>query len=121
MIRFKEFITENKHYSDIEEFKKYWKNKGVDNSITETKNIIKPNIIKIDKENRNKGLGTDFMKDLISYADKKEKILTLSPTINFGATSKKRLINFFKRFDFVENKGRNINYQFSDSMYREPK
>ena len=43
------------------------------------------------------------MADLIDLADRKNKVIRLTPATkdkNFGTTSRKRLINFYKRFGF---------------------
>ena len=68
---------------------------------------------------RERGTGTAFMNDLTEYADATGKRIILSPSNDFGGT-KSRLIDFYKRFGFVENKGRNKDYEVSESMYREP-
>ena len=36
-------------------------------------------------------------------------------------TSQARLKKFYKKFGFVENKGRNKDFEISELMYREPK
>ena len=74
----------------------------------------------VDKSKRNKGIGTSIMKYLTDYADKNNKVLTLSPSIDYGATSKERLIRFYRRFGFKPNKGRFADYRFSSSMIRRP-
>lgn len=67
------------------------------------------------------GIGTKFMNTLISYADSVGKRIELDPSTDFGATSKARLMKFYKKFGFVENKGKNKDYQISAEMYRESK
>lgn len=70
------------------------------------------------------GSGTTAMEELISYADEKGMRITLSPGLkddNFGTTSRTRLVSFYKRFGFVENKGKNKDFSISGGMYREPK
>ena len=73
---------------------------------------------------KKQGKGTAAVEELIKYADKNKMRVTLSPGLkddNFGTTSRSRLIKFYKRFGFVENKGRNKDFSISDGMYREPK
>ena len=41
------------------------------------------------------------MKDICEYADKSKKIIILSPSDEFSG-NKKRLIEFYKRFGFVD-------------------
>ena len=51
---------------------------------------------------------------------KKGRLLFLSPSDEFGG-NKKRLIEFYKRFGFVENKGKDKDFEIFESMYRLPK
>jgi GNAT superfamily N-acetyltransferase len=69
---------------------------------------------------RGQGLGTKAMQDVIARADAEGKRVVLSPSTEYGATSVGRLKDFYKRFGFVENKGRNKNYAVSQTMYRDP-
>jgi len=74
----------------------------------------------VDKKSRGQGLGSAAMKALIAYADKNGKSIYLTPSKDFGASSVNRLKAFYKRFGFVENKGRNKDYRISGVMYRSP-
>ena len=49
-----------------------------------------------------------------------KSLIILTPSDSFGATSILRLKKFYKRFGFVENKGRNKDFQLSCGMYRKP-
>ena len=69
---------------------------------------------------KSKGVGTSIMNDLAEYADKTGQTVSLSPSTDFGGTSKRRLTEFYKRFGFVQNKGKNKDYTISNSMYRSP-
>jgi GNAT superfamily N-acetyltransferase len=73
----------------------------------------------VPKEMRNTGIGTNFMNDLSRAADIDGSIVQLTPSSDFGG-SKSRLIDFYKRFGFVENKGRNKDYELFEAMYRKP-
>ena len=57
---------------------------------------------------------------IINYADNKSKMIQLTPSKDFGGTVS-RLIKFYKRFGFVENKGKHKDYEISYLMYRLPK
>ena len=59
------------------------------------------------------------MKHLTDWADANGKTVTLSPSSDFGG-NKARLVEFYKRFGFVENKGRNKDFSISDTMFRKP-
>lgn len=74
----------------------------------------------VPKENRKQGVGSRMMQFIVNYADKENKIITLSPATDFGGTSINRLKNFYKNFGFVENKGKNKNYKYSSTMIRYP-
>jgi predicted GNAT family acetyltransferase len=80
--------------------------------------VITLSRIEVPKEIRGKGIGTDAMQNLISYADDSGKAIALSPSKDFGASSVNRLKDFYKRFGFVENKGKNKDFSISESMYR---
>lgn len=88
------------------------------NKLTLTKkgNVVTINMVSV--SNQNQGNGTRFMTDLVNVADKNGWILVLSPDDSFGATSMNRLKNFYKRFGFRENKGRNMDFSINTSMIR---
>ena len=81
-------------------------------------NTIELNRIVIPKELRKQGIGTEFMKALIQFANINKTLIILTPSDSFGATSINRLKKFYKKFGFVENKGKNANYQLSCGMYK---
>ena len=73
----------------------------------------------VSKGNRQQGIGSEFMADLVAYADANGKRVVLSPgqpDDRHGTTSRARLVRFYKRFGFIENKGRNKDYQISEGM-----
>lgn len=73
----------------------------------------------VPKEARNSGRGTEFMTELTKAADADGTVVQLTPSSDFGG-NKARLIDFYKRFGFVENKGRNKDYELFEAMYRRP-
>lgn len=77
--------------------------------------------LEVPKSQRKQGIGSDIMNRICKVADILGLTLTLSPTPALGATSKGRLVRFYKRFGFVENKGRNKDFTISNTMYRKPK
>lgn len=97
-----------------------YKASGVESSISERSSEIVLNKIVVPKEKRGTGIGSDFMMDLTRYADSKGKAISLTPSADFGG-SKSRLTEFYKRFGFVENKGKNKDYEISEAMYRPAK
>ena len=66
---------------------------------------------------RGAGTGTQVMSRILETADAQGATVALTPSSDFGG-NKKRLVEFYKRFGFVENKGRNKDYEVSESMYR---
>jgi predicted GNAT family acetyltransferase len=76
--------------------------------------------IEVPKEMRGTGMGTQALQDLSQYADQSAKTIALSPSKDFGASSVSRLKDFYKRFGFVENKGKNKDFSISETMYRLP-
>lgn len=96
------------------------KNKTVSFQIREQGDIVYLDKIVVPEGSREKGVGTKAMNDVIGLADEKGKTISLTPSSDFGG-NKKRLVEFYKGFGFVENKGKNRDYEISDSMYRLPK
>ena len=78
-------------------------------------------LIEIQEEEQYAGYGSSLMRDICEWADKNNKILTLTPSDDFGASSVKRLITFYKRFGFVENKGKHTDFTHKQYMHRIPK
>jgi predicted GNAT family acetyltransferase len=76
--------------------------------------------IEVPKEMRKQGVGSEVMQQLSEFADQQGKTIALSPSTDFGASSVSRLKDFYKRFGFIENKGRNKDFSISESMYRLP-
>ncbi len=71
----------------------------------------------IKDEFKDQGIGSKIMSDLINYADSNKKIITLTPSSDFGG-NKNRLIQFYKRFGFKPNKGVHKSYEYMDTMIR---
>jgi GNAT superfamily N-acetyltransferase len=77
--------------------------------------------IEVPKEQRGKEIGTKAMEDIIKYADENNKRIALTPSTDFGGTSVKRLKEFYKKFGFIENTGKNKDFTTKETMYRNPK
>ena len=93
--------------------------KGLKLDVSDSHGNISLSRIVVPKDARGKGVGTSVMERITQWADANGKRITLSPSADFGG-SKPRLVAFYKRFGFVENKGRNADLSVSDSMIREP-
>lgn len=73
---------------------------------------------------RNQGSGTAAMHMLAAFADAYGCRIILSPALpddRHGTTSRARLVRFYRRFGFYENKGRRKDYAVSAGMIREPR
>ena len=85
----------------------------------DNKYLILDKII-IEKEFRGAGYANDAMKLLFDYADKQNKIITLTPDSLWGA-NKNKLQKWYQSLGFVVNKGRNKDFETMQLMYRLPK
>lgn len=92
---------------------------GVDHYLTSKEGTINISKIVVPKEKRNEGIGSKAMKEITSHADKHGMKVTLTPTSDFGG-NKSRLVKFYKRHGFVENKGKNKDFSTRESMIRHP-
>lgn len=80
---------------------------------------IRVHSIEVPKKLRGRGIGSRAMKGISQFADRQNKRVTLSPQPESGY--KEKLTNFYKKFNFKSNRGKNKNFSVSDTMIREPK
>lgn len=87
--------------------------------------VIMLDMILVDKNSRQQGTGSAAMEDLTDFADDHGFTIVLIPgvkDIGMGTTSRSRLVKFYKRFGFIENKGRKLDYAIgAGKMIRYPK
>ena len=100
-----------------------WRDQGITLDVWENnrKNLILLDKIIVPKERRKQGIGSQILQELTNYADSVGKRIELSLAVkgdNFGTTSRGRLVDFYSRFGFKENKGKNKDYSTMSSMYR---
>jgi N-acetylglutamate synthase-like GNAT family acetyltransferase len=69
---------------------------------------------------RNSGIGTSFMEDLTNLADQYGYQITLTPHQSYGGNVNK-LKDFYQRFGFVFNKGKEKDFTHRELMHRNPK
>jgi GNAT superfamily N-acetyltransferase len=98
-----------------------WEARGIKNQVSEKGGVITLSSIRVSDTEQAQGLGTAAMKELTAYADKSGQMIALTPSVDFGASSVGRLRDFYKRFGFVENKGRNKDFRVRETMIREAK
>lgn len=89
----------------------------VDLAVSERSGYI--TISRIVAGERSKGAGTRVMQAIVDHADATGQVVALTPSGDFGG-SVSRLRDFYKRFGFVENKGRNKDFGTRETMVRPP-
>jgi GNAT superfamily N-acetyltransferase len=80
-------------------------------------------MLAIDRGARRAGVGSSVMNDLTKFADEHGVRVLLSPSERndeWGTTSRDRLVDFYKRFGFVENTGAHADAGITAEMYRDP-
>jgi predicted GNAT family acetyltransferase len=100
-----------------------WTQQGITLYVYEKGNKIILDSIIVPPKQRRGGIGTQIMKEITEYADRIGKRVELSPGQKddyHGTTSRKRLVDFYKRFGLIENKGRRKDFTTTKTMYREP-
>jgi predicted GNAT family acetyltransferase len=107
-------------FKSADEIEKFAKDNGVSLYLSESPSKITVSKIVVPASERNKGMGTQVMQMVSEYADANGKPITLTPSTDFGGKSVKTLENFYKRFGFASNTGRNKDYTFTDTMVRYP-
>jgi len=86
-------------------------------------NTLKLDSIRVMSAERKEGVGSAVMQEITDYADERRLRVVLTPgqrDDGHGTTSRGRLVRFYKRFGFKENKGRNKDFTISAGMIREP-
>jgi predicted GNAT family acetyltransferase len=75
--------------------------------------------IVVPKEQRGRGVGSDVMQKICDYADETGKKIYLTPSKDFGASSIKKLEDFYKGFGFVKKP--KDDFSMRETMVRFPK
>lgn len=87
--------------------------------------FLRLDMIEVPRGSRGEGVGSRAMEDLVAYADERKLLVHLTPALRdtrHGTTSRRRLVKFYKRFGFVENKGRHKDFTLgAGDMYRVPR
>lgn len=76
-------------------------------------------LIKVPKELQGNGLAKSFLGSFAELGDKYGVILLISPSDTFGSNYN-RLKKFYKSFGFVDNKGRNKDFNYMSTLIRYP-
>jgi GNAT superfamily N-acetyltransferase len=79
----------------------------------------------VKEEHRGTGVGTKVMNSIIKFADTENLPMVLIPEPDDDNVSPKKLMDFYKKFGFIINKGKRMDYTFSmpfaTTMYRMPR
>ena len=105
--------------STVKDVTAAWESRGIKSFVSEQPDNLVLGKIIVPEGQRSSGAGTQAMQELVDYADSTGKRIDLSPSADFGG-NKKRLSEFYKRFGFVDNKGKAKDFEVSESMYRNP-
>lgn len=122
--RFKDFLAENMFEDPHRVFSNELSQKyGAEVRMHDLRGDIHLAHLTVPKDRRKQGIGTKIMDEITAHADQHQKRITLNTATKDpgGTTSRNRLVRFYKRHGFVQNKGRHADYSISASMYRRPK
>jgi len=86
----------------------------------QNKDFLELDKIIVTEDQRNTGVGSNVMREVIDFANKKGLTIALTPSTSYGATSIDRLKGFYKGLGFVENKGINKDFTTKQSMLKLP-
>jgi GNAT superfamily N-acetyltransferase len=104
---------------------KYPEIKRVELYFDDTNNSIFLSDMYIQPEYRGKGIGTKIMNDIINISDEMNLPVVLIPEPEENSMSQRQLINFYKKFGFIINRGDKMDYSLSIpfvmTMVRYPK
>lgn len=79
----------------------------------------------VKEEHRGTGVGTKVMNSITKFADTEKLPIVLIPEPDDDNISPKKLMDFYKKFGFIINKGKRMDYTFSvpfaTTMYRMPR
>jgi GNAT superfamily N-acetyltransferase len=105
----------------LDDISKAWAARGVSNAVSKNSTgFINLDKVVVPKAQRGQGVGSAFMRELVQHADETGSPIALTPSADFGGTVS-RLKEFYKRFGFVENRGRNKDFTTRHTMIRPPK
>jgi hypothetical protein len=118
---FVSFLTEEKSYkSQLDILTKKLDSSGVDHDINHKNRSLIINRLLVKKEHNLPGKGNDILKVITTHADEHNKIIFLSPSVDYSG-DKKKLNVFYKKHGFQDNKGKTRDYTTRHSMVRYPK
>jgi GNAT superfamily N-acetyltransferase len=93
-------------------------NPHVEFNLIAYKEFIYLDLISVAENYRNSGLGTKFMKELAALADSVNCPLALTPDTSYGASDEAKLEDFYMRFGFIKNIGKDRDFSTMQTMIR---
>jgi predicted GNAT superfamily acetyltransferase len=82
------------------------------------KEFIYVDLLIIPEKKRKQGLGTKFMTELIELADSVNCPLALTPDTSYGSSDETQLEEYYKRFGFIKNIGKDREFSTNHTMIR---
>lgn len=107
-------------YASARSLVESWRPRGVEARVSERAGILRLHNVTVRADLRGDGLGSRFMEALTRYADETGQRIGLTPVGDFGSDPE-RLRQWYRRFGFVNNQGRNRDFEIMESMVREPR
>lgn len=106
--------------NSVNDLEEYASSLGASLSVSQRSNgdLVVGKVV-VPKEMRNSGIGSQIMTRVIEDADANGRTVSLTPSSDFGG-NKAKLVEFYKRFGFEPNSGRNKDFAISESMRRYP-
>jgi GNAT superfamily N-acetyltransferase len=104
----------------LELMRRRWQDENVSSFAYVKRGDITLYEIRLPKERRGQGIGTAKMRELLEFAQKHGMRVLLSPSTDFGASSKARLEKFYRGLGFEKNSGRNRDYRTRETMIWRP-
>ena len=93
-------------------------NPGLEFKLIPYKEFIYLDLLIIPEKKRNQGLGTKFMNELIELADSVNCPLALTPDSSYGSWDEARLEEYYQRFGFIKNIGKDREFSTNHTMIR---
>jgi GNAT superfamily N-acetyltransferase len=97
------------------------KSRGVDLILSAPHGRLVVDKIVVPKEMRGQGVGSEVMREIAELADANGVPVSLSPSTDFGGSSKAALERFYGRHGFERNTGKKRDFEISESMRRYPR
>lgn len=110
------FVGDESGAIDLESLRRKYPGAKIDISGSPERGYVVNRIVLPDGA-RGRGTGSQIMGDILTGADESGATVSLTPSGDFGGNVG-RLTEFYKRFGFIPNSGRNKDFAISEAMYR---